>query len=193
MNKYHTVLICADAQNCVDFLTCKHVMQTERKCDLFHFDGRKLIIVEHTHKASVCKCWDAFTHSREFWVNKCAHTLSGASAPTRLLLIEWQSHYAKRLAPWEFLTNTHTRLVFLLRFFISLPRSSLVLELHSVSFQTGYITRSLNLIIHKWARFHSRTQSADVQHHRYTVSQWEKNANSRTRFPLLICSHIWQE
>ncbi len=100
-----------------------------------------------------------FTHSREFWVNICAHTNSRASAPTQVLLIEWQSHYAKRLAPWDFLTNMHTHLVFLLCFFISLLCSLSPSQTHSVSFQTGYITRSLNLIIHKWALFHSHTHS----------------------------------
>ncbi len=107
-------------------------------------------------------------------VNIYAHTNSRASAPTQGLLIEWQSHYAKRLAPWDFLTNMHTHLVFLC-FFISLMRSLAPSQTHSVSFQTGYITRSLNLIIHKWALFYSRahlrTRSADVQHHCYTVSQ----------------------
>lgn len=146
----------------------------------------------NTNKASICKCGDMFTHSREFWVNICAHTSSGASAPTQVLLIEWQSHYAKRLAPWDFLTNMHTRLVFLLRFLISPPALSLSLSLsqtHSVSFQSSCVTRSLNLIIHKWALFHSHTQSADVQHHCYTVSQQKCKQPSMLPFTCLQ-SHV---
>lgn len=112
-----------------------------------------------------------FTH--EFWVNICAHTSSRASAPTQVLLIEWQSHYAKRLAPWDFLINMHTRLVFLLRFFISLLLSLFLKHTRFHSKAVTSLAPSTSLYANElcFTRAHSRTQSADVQHHCYTVSQ----------------------
>lgn len=133
-----------------------------------------------------------FTH--EFWVNICAHTSSGASAPTQVLLIEWQSHYAKRLAPWDFLTNMHTRLVFLLRFFISL--------LLSLSFSNtlGFIPNQLH---HSLPQPHyTQMSSVSLAHtHAHNLQMFSitatlcpnKNANNRTRFHSLVCSLMWQE